>query len=478
MLQKMREQARGIFGWIILGSIILVLSVFGFGALNFFVTAEPAVAEVGDVEIKRSAFAARLERQRQQLMAQMGENYDPGLIDEGMLAEQVLSSLIERTLLLEGARDAGMAAPEPALDELILSMAEFQTAGVFDEDRFRLVLASAGFTPARFREALGEDLLTSQLSAGIGDTAFVTPAELRSLAALWRQERDVAWLQFSPEDFEASITVDEAALQTFFDARAERYRAPEEVTLRYVRLERDALAAEETVEDAEIEAAYAAEVEAFEGQERRKAAHILLSVNGTRSEEAAIAEAEQLLERLSNGEAFATLAEEYSDDPGSAAQGGDLGFATRGTFVPEFEEALFALEPGELSGPVVTQFGVHIIRLDEIARTEAPTFARMRDQLAERIRTNRAQARFDELKLELETLAYEAPDLGEPAEALGLTIETVGPITRAGGEGIFAVSSVVDAAFSTEVMDEGYNSGVLEPREGVALVIHVAEHRP
>lgn len=478
MLQKMREQARGVFGWIILGLIIVVLSVFGFGALNFFVTSEPAVAVVGDREITRSAFAAQVERRRRQLMAQLGDAWDPALFDEAAVADQVLAGMIDRALLVEGAREAGLAAPLPVVDRRILEMPQFRTGESFDPDRYRLALASAGFTPATFREALAEDLLTEQLVGAVRETAVPTERELRELAALARQVRDVAWLRFAPEEFAGTLEPDEATLREFFEERAQRYRAPETVTLRYLRLERDELAAQVTVEEAEIEAEYAAELEAFEGQEQRRASHILLATGDDRSEEEAVALARELRERLRGGAEFAALAEEYSDDPGSASQGGDLGLATRGTFVPPFEEALDGLAPGELSEPVVTDFGVHVIRLEEVATTEPPSFARRRDALAERLRTRRAQARFEELRTQLETLAYEAPDLEEPAEALGLEIGTTEPLTREGGEGVFGVGAVVDAAFSREVLEDGYNSPVLEPRDGVALVVRVAEHQP
>lgn len=481
MMLKLREQARGVFGWIVIGAIILVLSVFGFGALNFFVQSEPAVATVGDTEILQSELMGQLDRQRRQLLQSMGPDADPTQIDEARLRERVLSSLIERTLLLEGARRAGMGAPEPALDDVIVSTPEFQTDGRFDPDRFRIVLAGAGMTPLAFREALGEDLLVNQLSTGIGDSAFVTPAELSHMAMLLQQRRDVAWLSFAPMAFEAEAQalVDEDAVRAFYDENPDRYRAPEQLSVRYVRIDRDDLAADIEVSEAEIEQAYEAEVAAFEGQEQRRSAHILLSVDDERSEAEAIALAESLAERVREGEDFAVLAREFSDDPGSAAQGGDLGLATRDTFVPPFERALFALEPGQLSEPVVTDFGVHLIRLDAIERSEAPSLARLRPTLVERIRGRAAQAQFDELRATLETVAYEAADLQEPAERLGLEILEAGPFTRAGAdEGLFANEALVTAAFSADVLVSGYNSPVVEPEEGVLVALRVAEHEP
>ena len=475
MLQSMREQARGVFGYIIVGAIVLVLSIFGFGALNFFVTSEPVIAEIGESEITESAYLNMVERQRRAQLAQLP---DPSLLNEDALRAQVLEGMIERTLLLEAARSAGLGAPEPALDAEILRDPNFLVDGRFDADRFRIVLAGVGMTPLSYREALGEDLLVRQLAGAIDTTGFSTEAELRAMASVSRQERDVAWMNFLPEEYSAQIEPDDADLEEHYDAFSGEYFAPEQVTVQYLRLDRFALAAEERVDEAELLAAYDAEVEAFVGQERRRSSHILLSLDDDRDEAAAIELATALRSRVEAGESFAELAEAYSDDPGSAAQGGDLGFAVRGTFVPPFERALFALQVGELSAPVVSQFGVHLIRLEEVAQTDPPSLARMRPTLEQQLRDAAAQARFDDLSVDLETLAYEWPDLAEPAAALGLEVQTAGPFSREGGEGDFAVAAVIDAAFSDEVLAHGYNSQLLEPSDGVQLVLRVVDHEP
>lgn len=479
MLQRMRDQARGIFGKIIIGAIVLVMSIFGFGALNFFVGSEPAVAVVGDTEIKQSELLGQMDRERRRVLASMGADADPSLIDEDALRERVLARLIQRTLLLEGARRADMAAPEPALDEIIVSTPEFQVNGVFDADRYRIVLAQVGMSPLMYREALGDDLMVSQLSAGLGDTSFVTPRELDEMAALSRQERDLAWLEFSPEDFADGIEVDDEDVSAWYEDHSDRYRAPERVSVRYLVLDRAEMAARETITEEALQAAYETEVAAFEGQERRRASHILITVDEDRSEAEAIEIVESAAERIRDGEDFAEVASELSEDVGSASQGGALGFLVRGTFEPAFEQALFDLDDtGALSEPVVTDSGVHLIRLEEVARTEPPSFARLRGTLERRLRDRAAQEQFDEARTRLETIAYEAPDLQEPAEALELDIRETPPFSRTGGDGPFADQSVIDAAFSPDVLEAGYNSGVLSPQDGIALVLRVKEHQP
>jgi peptidyl-prolyl cis-trans isomerase D len=370
-----------------------------------------------------------------------------------------------------------MGVPAPTLDDVIVRTPEFRTDGRFDEDRFRIVLRSAGLTPAAYRDALGEDLLAEQLSSGVGDSALVTRTELERMAALARQRRDVAWLLFEPSSYEADIQVSEEEARSFHQDNPDRYRAPEQVALRYLRLDRSTLAADVEVTEEQLRTAYAAELEAFEGQEQRRASHILITAGDDRSEEEALALARELHQRIRDGEDFEALAAEYSDDPGSADRGGDLGFATRETYVPAFEKALFALEQGELSEPVSTDFGVHLIRLEDVRRADPPSFARLRPTLEQRLRDRAAGERFDELLVRLETLAYEAPDLQEPAGELGLEIREAGPLTRSGGEGLFAEPEVIEAAFSRDVIEAGYNSSVLQPEEGVALVLRMEEHR-
>ncbi len=475
MLQQIRDKSRGVFGWIILGAIVVVLTLFGFGAFTAFVAGEPTVAKVGGTDITRAELEQAIDRQRRQMIAAMGDDIDADLLEDDALGGRVLSSLVQRTLLLEGARTSGMVVPEDEIDRTIVRMDEFRTDGRFDPERFRFVLASAGMSPTMFRRALSEDLLIEQLAGGLAGSSFTTRREVDAIAALLQQERDTAWLSFEPDSLREQVEVDESLLRDHYERNLERYYADEQVTVRYVMLDRADLVDEIEVSEAAVRGAFERELEAFAEEEERRAAHILISVGARRSEEEALEKARSLSERLEEGEDFAALAREYSDDPGSAQDGGDLGFAGRDTFVPEFERALFALEPGAVSAPVVTQFGVHLIRLEEITSTEPPTFDERRRSLEARLREEGARSRFSELRQELDTLAFETPDLVEPAETLGLEIREAGPFTRDGGEGPFAQREVVRAAFSRDVLEEGFNSSAIEISDGVVMVLRVAE---
>ena len=192
MLQQIRDQARGVFGWIILGAIVIVLTLFGFGAFTAFVSSEPAVAKVGKAEVTRNELEQGIDRQRRQLLAAMGPDVDPALLDDERLGDRVLTNLVQRKLLLEGARSAGMVVSEREVDRMIVNMDEFRSEGRFDPERFRFVLGSAGMTPSGFRTALTDDLLIEQLAGGLGETSFTTQRELAEMAALLQQQRDAA----------------------------------------------------------------------------------------------------------------------------------------------------------------------------------------------------------------------------------------------------------------------------------------------
>ena len=247
------------------------------------------------------------------------------------------------------------------------------------------------------------------------------------------QNRDIARLRLAPSEFESQVAVGDEALEAFFEARSSAYRAPTRVRVEALRLDRFDFEDAQTISEEAVLAAYEREKAAFEGQEQREAAHILLTETNERDLEAARTLAESLLERLEAGEDFAALAEEFSDDPGSANDGGRLGAAARGTFVGPFENALFSMVPGELRGPVETDFGIHILRLDKVLTTELPSF----DELAfssgsgsePRLRRTPLRPR-PSLRAGLRALTSPSP------QTRWLTLERPEPFSREGGEGI------------------------------------------
>ena len=439
MLQRMRDGAQTMGAKIMVGIIAFVLTVFGFGAFNLFAVGEPVAVTVNGEDVTEALLGVEMERRRRDILRQMGESADPSLIDESLLRQSTLGLLVDQTLLRQTAEDLGLAASAERLNRDILRNPEFQVEGTFDEDRFRAVLASSGFSPSSYQDELANNTLIVQLAGSVGDTGAPTDREVREAASLLTQRRDVAWLEFRTEDFATDIEVSEEDIAAYHDYHLDRFMTPERLDVEYVRLSLTDLADGIELTEEDVREAFAAEerdrVVAGDVR-RRRGAHILLEVGEDRSEADAITELAALRQELQTGASFEDKARELSEDPGSAANGGDLGLVGRDVFDRAFESALWELEVGELSEPVVTAFGVHLIRLLEIEETAPPTFEEARERLAGEVRRSRAQAAFDERLRQMDEIAFEEPDTLEGVgDALDLPVERVEGVTRGRGDG-------------------------------------------
>ena len=482
MLQRMRDGAQTMGAKIMVGIIVFVLTVFGFGAFNLFAVGEPVAVTVNGEDITEALLAAEMERRRRDILGQMGEAADPSLIDESLLRQSTLGLLVDRTLLRQTAEDLSLAASANRLNRDILANPDFQVEGAFDEDRFRAVLASAGFSPASYQSELADNTLIVQLAGSLGDSGAATDREVRDTASLLMQRRDVAWLAFRAEDFSRDLEVSDEDIADYRDYHIDRFMTPETLDVEYVRLSLADLADGIEVTEADIRDAFEAEERdrAAAGDVRRRhGAHILLEVTDDRSEADAIAQLAEVRGELEAGASFEDKARELSEDPGSAANGGDLGLVGRDVFDPAFESALWALEVGQLSAPVVTSFGVHLIQLQEIEEIVAPTFDEARERLAEELRRNRAQTTFDEQLRQMDEIAFEEPDTLEGvSEALGQPLERVAGVTRDTGGGPLADAIVREAVFEADVLLEGYNSPAVRTGDTAVVARVGTRHAP
>ncbi|MNP05716.1 Peptidyl-prolyl cis-trans isomerase D [compost metagenome] len=250
---------------------------------------------------------------------------------------------------------------------------------------------------------------------------------------------------------------------------------PDQVVIDYLELKKASFFDQVSVKDEDLQAAYQKEIANL--SEQRRAAHILIEVNDKVTEAQAKAKIEEIQARLAKGESFEALAKEFSQDPGSANNGGDLGYAGPGVYDPEFEKALYALNKDQVSAPVRTDFGLHLIKLLGVEAPEVPTFASLKDKLVRELKTQQVEQRFVEATKQLEDASFEASDLAQPAQDLKLTVHTSAPFGREGGEGIAANRAVVTAAFSPEVLEEGANSTAIELDPETVVVLRVKEHR-
>ena len=478
MLQAMREKVMGGLGWFIIGLIIITFALFGLGSY-LQDKSQAYAAVVNDVEITNRELQQVYQQQRAQMEQMMGDAFNPALIDEKMLRQRALNSLIQKNLLLQEAQAQGISISDQLLAARIHAIPALQVDGKFSEQRYQDLLARQGRVPAGFEMVLRQDMQIEQLLAGLSQTTFVTRAELERSYALQEQKRDLSYLVVAAEPLQKSVEVGDDQVEAYYSQHSEEFVAPERVRLVYLRLSGEGLSSDLEIEEDELLAYYEERKQALLTQEQRRASHVLIQVAADADEDAvnkAEAKAADVLKQIQAGGDFAELAGKYSDDPGSSAQGGDLGFFARGAMVPEFEDTVFNQQLGDVSEPIKTQFGFHIIKLVEIRGSEIPELDQVRAELVEELKQREAGDLFYE-QLELLTdVSYENPDsLDAAAEALGMEVETTDWITAGGGSGIAEYPKVVAAAFSDDVLESGNNSEPIEVGGNDAIVLRVEE---
>lgn len=480
MLQSIRDNSKGIIAKIIVGLIAITFALFGVESLIGLGSKEKPAAEVNGEDIAVIDLMRGVDLQRRQILMQMGPNADPTMLDDNLLQRSVLESLIEQTLLVQSAERQGLYLSEEMIDQLIVSTPDFQIDGRFDRNQFEMLLRNAGFTPLMYRELLRKETLADQERSAFLLSSFTTRDEVDRIVQLDMQKRDLAWVRIPLLSILNQTQVSESELRAEFELRASRLEKPEQVVLDYVLIDRNDLVDPSIVSDDEVREIYEQMMAEFVSQEQRAVSHILIEVTPERDESAALAQAQALYLELQAGSDFADLAQQFSDDPGSARQGGSLGLLTRDTLVDEFAQVLFQLaDIGDISEPVKTQFGYHIIRLDDVRETQRPTFEQAAFDLRMEIAQRDAEMRYVEQLERLADLSFSAADLVVPAEELDLVIERSQPITREGGSDFLGRNSrVLEAAFSTDLLRDRLNSLPIELDRERAVVVRVHEHSP
>ena len=475
MLQNMRDRAQSWVAKVIVGVIVLIFALTGWESISRFTSNDQKAAEVNGTVISTAELEQAVSLQRRQLtqqLQQMGEQFDPDMIDEQLLRDSVLQGLIERAVLLEGAKDAKLRISEQMIDQMLLNTPDFQVNGQFDANRFDVVIRNMGMSSRMaFRELVRQELMLAQLRNAYQASAFATPMERQMLARLESQSRDFAVVELDL-DAEAVAVSDEQIEQYYNDNQADFF-SPEQVVLETLTLSRSDFFDQAEVDEAALEALYQREVGNL--AEQRRAAHILFEVDGD-NEAAALEQAEAAKARLDAGEDFAALARELSQDTGTVNRGGDLGYIEHDSFDPDFEQALFALQENEVSAPVRSSYGYHLIKLTDLQSADVPSLESMRPSLERELKNEQVARRFVEVSQELANLAYESEDLAEPARVLEVEVETHGPLERSGGEGITANPRVMAAAFSEDVLLDRRNSQLIELDADTVAVVRVKEH--
>ncbi|MDN3519331.1 SurA N-terminal domain-containing protein [Aquisalimonas lutea] len=484
MLQQIRDRASGWIAWVV---IILIAAAFAlFGLSNYMSPggANRAVATVNGQEIGRDQVSRVYRNQRQQIEQMYGDDLEITERIDQELRREALRQLINQRLLSEYLEERNMTVSDEDLAAIIRSQDMFQEDGRFSRQRYEQLLQANQMSTAQYEEQVRRRAVADQLRSAVADTGLVTDRELNELQRLQAQERNVAWFRVRAEAWRDEVSVDDEAVTAYYEDNPSAFTVPERVRLAYVELARDDMLEAVDVSASELRERYEqVRDQRYTEQGRVEARHILISVEPDASEEQvqqARERAREIRQRLRDGESFAELAEEYSDDIGSASQGGDLGRVRRGDMVEPFEDALFSLDEGEISEPVRTDFGFHIIQATTMERSEPTPLEEVRDELRREIARERVSTEYVEAVNRLDQLAYDMPDsLQGAAEALDLEVQTSDWMTRQGtDEGIGSHPEVVEAAFDPEVLEERMNSPAIEITDQRAVVVRVAEHEP
>ena len=471
LIQRLRDGTQGVIAKIIVGLIIVVFGLFGFGSITTFLAPVPEVATVNGEPITQREMETAVERSRRRILAE--EDADPASIDEDRLREDVLQFLIAQRILGQKADELGLRFSDAGIDADIVATPAFQLEGRFDAEQFKLALSSAGYTPMMYRDELRASARIQQLVGSLAESQFVTEAEAQRASSLIGQTRDFSFILITVDSLLNETEVTDEEVAEHYEQNLPAFVTEESISLEYIELLRDDLAEQLELMEADVLAHFEETKEDYAVEEARRISHILVA-----TAEGALAEAQALRERLLAGEDFAALAEEASADPGSAGSGGDLGFNTRGAFVPEFEAAAFALPVDEVSEPVQTEFGYHLIKVTEIEEGSQPEFAEVREEVEASLRTLLADEDFISLSTQLGDLLFESADLTLPAATAGIDVQTASEVKRAGNEGVLADPEVIAAAFSPEVLADGNNSDVIELSETHHLALRVTSHSP
>lgn len=477
LLQTMRDKARSAATVVVLGIIALMMALTGLETLTPNPN-NPVVAEVNGQDLTRMELNQEVETQRRAAIQQMAGNYDPAKLDEKVLAEQALNKLIERTLLTQAIDAMKLGLSDTQVDQYIVAMPQFQVDGKFDQNTYQIVVGSYGMMPLQFREAVRNDLLFTQLFSGISASEFMTTTEIATLNKLQGQTRDLRWMVLPEAAIINAIKPTDADIQAYYDSHKDDFMTPEQLIAEYVVLDKANLAKDIAITDADIQAEYDLRAEQLKQQAANdiRVAVIQIAKGETRSAEEAMVRAQEVEAKLKAGDSFAALAAEYSDDATTAKTGGDLGMFEPGFFGETFDNTVASLEDGAFSAPIETDYDVQIITVNKGGKVEIPTLASLRDSIVADLQLAEAENTFLARAQELADISFEASDLVQPAEQLGLTVMTSAPFARDGRLAADLTSPALNAAaFSDDVLSLGANSELVEAGADKSVVLRMKE---
>jgi peptidyl-prolyl cis-trans isomerase D len=474
MLQTIHDKLRGAFAVFILGALGVVFIFWGVEVkVGSFTKAEGV--EINGTEVNVEGVRSQYQDELSRYQAAMGAAGVPEELRK-QLQTRALEQAVRSELVRQRTRKLRFVASDKQVLEAIQQIPAFQVDGKFSSDAYHAALRSAALRPEKFEADQREYAVARQLDRGISGSTFVLPGEIDRRVALLNETREIAWVIIPAAEFQGTGAPDEAALKAYYDGHQSLYMTDEQASIEYIELNIDSLASGATISEDQLHEYYESNKERYSTAGRRHARHILIAIKD--DEAAAEAKAKSVYERARAGEDFAALARELSDDAGSAGAGGDLGWALRSDFVGAFGDAVWGMKPGEMRGPVRSEFGWHVIRLEEAETDTTKSFEDVRAQLEPELRRAEVEKLFGDQQEMLDTLAFEsAGNLAEVATKLNLPIQRVERFTRAGGGELGGDPALIEVVFAADVLS-GSELRTVELAEGRVVALRVAAHDP
>lgn len=470
MLQNIREKFTG---WIAISILALIGVTFVFvGGANFTFIGNNYAAKVDDSDIGIGQFemAYQDEIQRNPQLAQLSPEA------RARVRSAILEQLIQVRLIDNYIDEQGFQISDEQLTALIQQTPEFQVDGRFDMNTYLDLLAANGYEPTAFEAAQRETLRRSQLQYGIRSSAILSPAEFRRYLNLAAEQRIVTLASIDPEAVAEEIEITEEMILAFYEDNPTMFQVPESADIEFVQIQRSDVAQSVTVTEEELLDYYDLNKDRYEQDEQRQARHILIV--STDDEAAAEAEAIELLARINAGESFEDLAAEFSDDTFTAGRGGDLGALTRSQMPDGLDSVVFAMMEGDIEGPIQTDFGFHIVRLDSIIEPGPIPMDMVRGELMTELQDQKAESLYMDLERRLSDAQFDATDLQSISEAVGIEVETVEGFTRQGGEPLGSDLSVIEAIFEESVLAGEQMSQIVEIDANRSAIFAVTNYYP
>ena len=467
--------------------LALITLPFAFFGVDYYFRRDAGpqtLATVGGDKVTQAEFDEVWREQQDRMRQALGRNYDPALFDTPETRYALVNELVNQRLLENRGRSGRLRVSDTQLAQFISQLPPFQEDGKFSPERYKQVLAAQSMPPLQFEQRVRAELTLAPLQEPIVAANIVARASTERYVSLLEQQREVAIAAIDPEPFVKDVKVDAAQVKAYYDQNQASFQTPEQAKIEYVMLTQDALATRVKVDPAEAKAAYDASARQYTTAEQRQASHILIAVKPDAKDDekaAAKKKAEALYAQAkANPAKFAELAKANSQDPGSAPQGGDLGTFARGSMVKPFEDAVFAGQPGDIVGPVQTDFGFHVIKVAGVTPMRVQTFDEVRPQIEGDLKRQKAAQAFAADAEKFQNLVYEQADsLAPVAKALDLKVETTPLATRPQIQAIaLGNAKFTDALFAPESRETKRNSEAIEIAPNVLMAGRIVEYKP